>query len=352
MKNLKKIVAVSLALVTVCAVMMCSVSVSAADSYDKYTEFKGSVCVLSNFEADPSNSANVVSPSGLADPLGKSLEAEEYGRDEDEYCGDVGTLDVSRDTTHFLEGKSSLKIHVAKSETLANAGNKTIDFDRTTFQIRDIKNVKVTDPANTYLCFYLYVEKKTDFANLDLGNSAIEVCKEIDTPQEYQFLFSQLNAHSPIQDGWNKFEIPLNKMNNQLSSCDILRVRIFLFSAGKADVDIYFDNMTLEYKKPAANTSSSANTSSKTTITVPNASSNTSSTASTVTVSTGSVAEDTTADTSSVVAESQVASEDTSSVADDSSESGGFPVWGWVVIGVVVLAVAAAAVWFLVIKKN
>ncbi|MBQ9106554.1 MAG: hypothetical protein IJY56_01535 [Clostridia bacterium] len=350
MKNLKKIVAVSLALVTVCAIMMCSVSVSAADSYDKYTEFKGTVCVLSNFEADPSNPTNVSSPSGLADPLGKSLEAEEYGRDEDEYCGDVGTLDVSRDTTHFLEGKSSMKIHVAQSETLANAGNKTINFDRTTFQIRDIKNVKVTDPANTYLCFYMYVDKKTDFANLDLGNSAIEVCKEIDSPQEYQFLFSQLNAHSPIQDGWNKFEIPLNKMNNQLPNCDIFRVRIFIFSAGKADVDLYFDNMTLEYRKPAANTSS--NTSSKTTITVPNASSNTSSTVSNVTADTSSVVSNSTADTSSVVAESEVAPEDTTSVADDSSESGGFPVWGWVVIGVVVLAVAAAAVWFLVIKKN
>jgi len=351
MRNLKKIVAIALALVTVCAIMMCSVSVSAADSYDKYTEFKGTVCVLSNFEADPANPTNVVSPSGLADPLGKSLEAEEYGRDKDEYCGDVGTLDVSRDTTHFLEGKSSLKMHIAKSETLANAGNKTIEFDKTTFQIRDIKNVKVTEPANTYLCFYMYVDKKTDFANIDLGNSAIEVCKEIDTSQEYQFLFSQLNAHSPIQDGWNKFEIPLNKMNNQLSGCDIFRVRIFIFSSGKADVDLYFDNMTLEYKKPAANTSS--NTSSKNTIVVPNASSKTSSTASTDTSSTGSVvSNDTTADTSSVVTESQVVSDDISSVADDSSESGGFPVWGWVVIGVVVLAVAAAAVWFLVIKKN
>ena len=196
----------------------------------------------------------------------------------------------------------------------------------------------------------MYVDKKTDFANIDLGNSAIEVCKEIDTSEEYQFLFSQLNAHSPIQDGWNKFEIPLNKMNNQLSGCDIFRVRIFIFSAGKADVDLYFDNMTLEYKKPAANTSS--NTSSNTTITVPNASSKTSSTASTDTSSTESVVNNGTTDTSSVVAESEIATEDTSSVADDSSESGGFPVWGWVVIGVVVLAVAAAAVWFLVIKKK
>ncbi len=351
-RTLKVIVSVILAMLFVCSSL---VAVS-ADTLAGYKEYKGSVVLISNFEEGK------VSNIGVADPLGKSMTAEEFG-ETDPYCGDVGTLDISISTEHYLQGGASLKMHVAKTESLEGYQKDETEFDKTTLQIRKITNATVpANVSNVYLCFYLYIEKKAHFDRLDLGMSCIELANKIDNI-EYGFDFNKI-VNQVKNDGWNKIELPFSQAGHHGvdGKMDINRIRIYLFSAGEEDVDLYFDNMAIETIGKAT----VENTQPKPTPSVPTPSGNNN-----TTVSDGSTGNASSSNVSSVTQipsvpevsgslnlkeESKVSSaENVESTANVSSEQKAQEDNGillWIIIGVAALVLAGGAVAAVLIIKN
>lgn len=346
-----KILKVILATCLTAFILMGSFSVGAADTFAGYTQNTGKIAVISNFNTDGK------SPIGKVDTLGTA------SKNPANWLDDVSTLDISYDSNRYLEGDASLKVHVAKTETFDAAVAKTIDFNRTTIHVRDISGVTIpADISNVYLCFYLYVEKKSAFANIAQNESNIELSNVVDSV-EYGFHFG-LITNQIKNDGWNKIQIPFSSAGKQgvNGAMSLKRVRMFIFSGGQQDVDVYFDNMTIEtIGKPTGTTSSS----SKPTITLPVVSNRDPATSSSANSSKESNQPDIPAASGSlnVKEESTVTSTediqstvtDTSSISSTSSEQTeeGSSALLWIIIGAVALIViggAAAAV--IIMMKN
>lgn len=387
MKSMKRIVCTTLALVLIAAVMMAGLTVSAADNYTNYKQFKGSVGILSN--CDKGDSAQ----KGKLDTFGQKLtfnvpstEATQEQKDEVEGKAEApwtegrASENVSYSTDHYLQGNSGVKIHVTPDQKQSVGSQNKLWVTKTRFVIRNISGIKVTDKTKTYLCFYLYCKDLNTLKKINWGSSCIEISEKSDK-DEYEFTMNAINEQNidpatgkkvVLGPGWNRVCLPLTagsgnkgKAATGTGAMDIKMFRFFLFAdenmATNEDADVYFDNITLETADALgikANTSSA--TPSK--ISVTSKTSSTSSTASTTGVPTTSSTIGETSSTAATTSEISSTTEDPAEVNESSDipadaeteaeEESGSNWWVWVVVAVVLLAAVGAALYFLVFAKK
>jgi len=324
-----------------------SFSVSAAkDTLDGYAEFKGTVGVISNCDEGDKNQNGNIDPVGV--PSG-TTSPEVEGSDT---VPGKASQNVSFSTDHYLQGSSAIKIKIEKDQT-QEAGLASGLYDaKTRFVIRQMSGITVEDPNTTYLSFYMYCASLEDLKEINWTHCRLEV-SEVQDQTEYEFTFTQLqqyNKHGNFKAGWNKVQVPLITGNTK--GMKITRFRMFFTSNGKKDVELYFDNITLEKGDPFKTVSSNvAGTASK--ITVPTGSSTASTGASSDDGTVSDTASGGTAsvDVSSETATSADASEISSDDADD-GDSSGFPVGVVVAIVAVAVVVIGVALYVFVFKKK
>lgn len=339
MKTIKKVVSVLVVVLLVAVMAVGTLTASAGNesaSVKDFEEFKGTIAVLSNCDEGDKDQLGKIDPFVTSD-------------NADEIEGTATTPgkasgNISYSTDHFVQGTSAIKVHLTKDLTTSAKP----PCARTRFVVRQIEGVKVTDPNTTYLSFYMYCETAEDLKAVNWSASAIEI-SEVSDSVEYQFGFTSIqqnNLNGNFVNGWNKIEIPLVK--SKATGMNIKMLRFFLYSQGTKDVDVYIDNITLEKGEPFNNPATS---SKPAVIGVPSVSSKASSTeetASTESADVSSEVADVTSTEDTTVSETVSAE----SEADDDSESGGIPVFVWVLIAVAAAAVVGTAVYFLVIKKK
>jgi len=343
MKAFRKVFSIVVSVLLVAVMAVGTFTASAADSYKDYKEFKGTIAVISNCDEGDNTQKGKIDPFGVkAGTTSKEVEG-------DATTAGKASEDVSYSTEHYLQGKSAVKIHVAKDQTIANGSASGLFTTKTRFVIRQMDGIKVTDANTTYLSFYMYCDSPEDLKEIEWGSSSIEISQVMDS-LEFEFpltAIQQYNINGNFVAGWNKIEIPLIKGGNK--TMDIKMFRFFLFSKGNKDVDIYLDNITLEkgeaFNKPTASSKPSI-------VGVPDASSKTSSTEETASTESADVSSEV-ADVTSVVEDTTVS--ETVSVEEDVNDGaneGGMPAWIWIVIAVVVAVIAGTAVYLLVLKKK
>ena len=380
MKTIKRSISILIVAVLAVMVMVSGLSVSAAkDTYGKYVEFKGSVGIISNCEG--TGSTQGADQTGIVDPLGVALPAEfnnikgEATPAQRETVEGTATKSgmaseqVNYTTEHYLQGKSGVSIHVTPDQNFEDGQATKLYNTKTRFVIRQMKDIKVTDPQNTYLCFYMYLPG--DASNwssqvINWNSSGIEISEISDVNEMYFSMASinQNNINGGFVSGWNQIILPLNKLGNNAKKMPIKMFRFFLYGVKGASksVTVTFDNFSLEtgasLKALGINVPSVPTTSSKPTAT----SSATKPTSSTAPVTSSDVSSAT--DVTSKEPTTTISSEpsvdlsfepDTDAAADadtdEDDQEPGSMLWLWIVIGAVVGG-GAAVIAVLVSKKK
>lgn len=223
MKNLKKFMAVLVAVMVVMSVS--TISVSAANS-----SFSGDVntYLISKFD-DQDNTGGI----GVIDPLKTKMgtmsipEQFKVGLDSahyDEYCG-TDCVDIVSDSA--ATNQKALKLWI---------GDNYNGYEKTKLNIRGIgdKNIviKESDAGKMYLCFWIKIHNKE---NIRVSSSSIELSEHQDK-LEWELTFSNVDAFVSgglVEDKWVKAEIPISAFQQRAGEGDMKlnMIRIFINNA-------------------------------------------------------------------------------------------------------------------------